>query len=218
VVVEPDLGSTLVILGLGAYLILNLKPSFKYIIFSLIAILLFLPVSYQLLKPYQKERIQTFLSPNSDPLGSSYHHLPAIIAVGSGKLLGKGLGKGTQSHLHFLPEKDTDFFFASTVEELGFLGTIFIFLNYLFISMILLRFSGNSREDDLKIIFLGTFFAIFIQAIIHIGINLGLFPVTGITLPFMSTGGSSLISFWILLGFASSAVNQTKEDHSIYLK
>jgi rod shape determining protein RodA len=179
---------------------------------------LFLPVSFKLLKPYQIARIETFLDFEKDPLGSSYNQIQAIIAAGSGQIFGKGLGKGTQSHLEFLPEKHTDFFFSAFAEEFGFVGSALVLILYFTLSFNLIKLSFQSEDVFLKLIFLGTFFAIFFQTFLHISINVGLLPVTGITLPFMSSGGSSMISLWIILGIASSAARKIKKNYAIYLK
>jgi rod shape determining protein RodA len=137
-------------------------------------------------------------------LGSGYNALQATIAVGSGQIIGRGLGQGTQSHLRFLPERQTDFIFASLVEELGLLGGALVIGAYVWLCHALIMTAKNANTNVGSIICLVTLILISIQAFINIGMNMGIMPVTGITLPLVSAGGSSLISFSILLGICLS--------------
>ena len=161
---------------------------------------------------YQRQRIITFLNPEHDPLGSGYNTIQAVISIGSGGLTGLGLGKGTQSRLLFLPEYHTDFVFASLVEELGFLGG---FMTLLFYTMLLLRIVWIGFHSQVSYgwyFTLGLFSQLFIQIVINIGMNMGLLPITGITLPLISYGGSSIISTFIGLGFLISIKRYTTRD------
>ncbi|MGI5827835.1 MAG: FtsW/RodA/SpoVE family cell cycle protein [Patescibacteria group bacterium] len=215
--IQPDLGSTIIVVSIGLFLVLALAPAKSFVFLSVLAVAITLPVLWSCLKPYQKMRVSTFLNPQADPLGASYNQIQAIIAAGSGGIFGKGLGKGTQSHLQFLPEKHTDFFFASLAEELGFVGSSIVILLFTILCAQLLILVSKCREQRLRLLFLGVFVMIFLQAGIHIGINLGLLPVTGITLPFLSVGGSSITASWFALGLASSAIKDVKPREAIFL-
>ncbi|NMB57035.1 FtsW/RodA/SpoVE family cell cycle protein [Candidatus Beckwithbacteria bacterium] len=217
VFIQPDLGSTIVILVLGLFMILLMAPKKRFVLAVLLLFLVALPVLWQNLAVYQKTRVLTFLEPEKDPLGSSYNQIQATIAAGSGQFFGKGLGKGTQSHLQFLPEKHTDFFFASLAEELGFVGSFVVLLLFLILNLRFLSLASKTKDLALKGIFIGAFALFLFQPAVHIGINLGVLPVTGITLPFMSVGGSSMLSCWIILGFVSSASKEIKDERSILL-
>lgn len=213
---QPDLGSTLVVLSIliGAVLVSNIK--LKHLIFLLAAGFIILPLFQFFLKDYQKSRIVNFLNPGSDPLGQGYNLIQAKIAVGSGGLFGRGLGRGTQSHLAFLPERHTDFVFASLAEEFGAMGTFSVLILYLFLLLRILKISRFSELKNYKssfILSMGLFFYLFFQIIVNIGMNIGLLPITGITLPLLSYGGSSLLATMISLGILESiAKNEGREN------
>lgn len=160
------------------------------------------PAFWQKLAPYQQSRILTFLEPNLDPKGAGYNALQSMIAVGSGQLMGRGLGRGTQSHLRFLPEHHTDFIFATLVEELGFFGGMVLLIGYFVLLWRLLRpvLAGLVTHVFPFVFSLGLFAMILSQVFIHVGMNMGLLPITGITLPFVSYGGSSILSLSISFG------------------
>ncbi|MFZ2153229.1 MAG: FtsW/RodA/SpoVE family cell cycle protein [Microgenomates group bacterium] len=203
---QPDLGSGLTILLLTAPLILYNSRFFKQVvILGLIAITLSPLVWTYAFHDYQKERITHFLSPNSDPLGKGYNVIQSKIAIGSGGIWGKGYKKGTQGQLLFLPEKHTDFMFASTAEELGLIGIIFILGSYiLLIKTLITRGYSLQSNPQLKLFTLGIVFQIWFTVFINIGMNLGILPVTGIPLPFISVGGSSLMALMFSLGIIYS--------------
>ena len=152
------------------------------------------------LQPYQKERILTFLHPLTDIQGAGYNAYQSTVAVGSGELTGKGIGYGTQSKLQFLPEYETDFIFAAYAEEWGFLGVLLLFGLF---TVVIVRILGAARRagDNFTALF-ATGVAIYIlaQFSIHVGMNIGLLPITGTTLPFMSYGGSHLLTEYAALG------------------
>ena len=161
-------------------------------------------IGYEILSPYQKIRFESFLNPAGDPLGTGYNIIQSKIAVGSGGIFGKGLGQGSQSQLNFLPEAESDFIFASLTEQLGFFGAgILIALFVLLLRRIVNFASGQDRF--IKLILAGTCSFLVFQFSVNVGMNMGLLPVTGITLPLVSYGGSSLISTLFLLGLAFSA-------------
>lgn len=201
---QPDLGNA-VIYGLATMLVLLLY-GFPLVWFgiSLIPLLLVGPFLWQHLHDYQKQRLLTFIHPTNDPLGTSYNVMQAIIAVGSGRYLGKGLGEGTQSALRFLPERQTDFIFATLSEGLGFVGSALIILTFLFLLYRIYLIFRRCDSFFEKLFSASAFILILIHFFINIGMNLGLLPIVGVTLPFVSLGGSSLLSNFILLGLLSS--------------
>lgn len=197
---QPDLGSTLIVAAvLGSQLIASNIPK-KYLLWTIAAVLIVSPMLWSVLRPYQKERVMSFVAPESDPLGSGYNAIQAVISVGSGKVLGRGLGQGTQSQLKFLPERQTDFIFASISEEFGFLGSATIIAAYCWLLVSIIRFATSANDEVGRLISVATFFVILLQAFVNIGMNVGILPITGITLPLVSLGGSSLISIAVLLG------------------
>lgn len=203
---QPDLGNAAILLFIYAIILFFSGTPKKYIIYSTLTLLLILPVGWLTLKDYQQNRIVSFLNPEVDQHGINYNMTQAIITVGSGKFFGRGLGYGTQSKLFFLPENHTDFAFSSLVEQFGFIGGISVLIIYFFISLGLIKsitplFQSNDEDNLFKRLFLIGFFAFFaFQVFINIGMNLGLLPITGVALPLISYGGSSLVSF--LLGLA----------------
>jgi len=162
------------------------------------------------LPEYQKNRVYTFINPNKDPQGSGYNVLQSIIAVGSGSITGRGVGRGLQSQLKFLPERQTDFIFASTAEELGLLGSVFILGMFGVIFYRLIQAVKHARDNFGMYLSLGIFFMLLIQVLINIGMNIGLLPVTGIPLPLVSYGGSSLLTTMLALGLVQSIVARQK--------
>ena len=162
-------------------------------------------LGYQfVLKDYQKERFYSFLNPGQDPLGSNYQRQQALIAVGSGRITGKGYGFGTQSHLRYLPDRHTDFIFASIAEELGLIGSLFLLFIIGLLLFSVLQLAWNAPTNFGFIFSLGCFCLLAFAYFSNIGMNLGLVPVAGTALPFVSYGGSSLVSSWLLLGVLQS--------------
>ena len=162
------------------------------------------PVLWFFLKDYQKERIFSFLSPAQDPLGMGYNAIQSMIAVGSGQILGRGLGRGTQSRLQFLPEFRTDFIFASIAEELGLLGSAIVLSLYGTIFFRSFKIMSETEDRFQNLLVIGVIGMLFFQVAVNIGMNIGIVPVTGITLPLLSYGGSSLITTLISLSFVAS--------------
>lgn len=207
---QPDLGNVIVFLLTFIALEVAAGLSWIYMISGGFFLVLFLPFFWNQLLPYQRTRLISFFSPNIDPQGVGYNALQSIIAIGSGKLFGQGLGHGTQSHLLFLPEYYTDFIFASIAEELGFLGGALVIVFYFMLLMRLLQISYTAESRFGKLFAIGIFSQLFVQIIINIGMNLGLLPITGITLPLVSYGGSSIISTFIGLGLVAAVSRQKK--------
>lgn len=215
---QPDLGSALVVLVFGFSIMLAKGIKKTYFILGAILLLLLLPLSWQILKPYQRQRITSFLNPQDDPLGSGYHLIQAQIAVGSGIFWGRGLGRGSQSQLEFLPERHSDFIFASLAEELGFMGSSILLLAFLLLLYKIFKISQQAQFEFSQLVCLGGAMLLFFQFFVNVGMNLGLMPITGITLPLVSYGGSSLLSTSILLGLIQSAAKNLKRDSMIEIK
>lgn len=205
ILIQPSLGvaGLTIVAFLGVLLASGMNK--KYIAMGILILIMLLPITWFLLAQYQKVRVLSFLDPKSDPFGAGYNSIQSMISIGSGKLLGRGLGKGVQTQLAFLPERHTDFIFASISEELGFVGaTLVIFLSF-FILLRLTLFMENSMNPQARAFIAGLFFSMFVQISINIGMNLGLLPITGLPLPLVSAGGSSLLATMISLGIAVGA-------------
>ncbi len=206
VFIQPDLGSAmmLAIIAIVA-LIVSGAPAKQLVALALIVATI-IPVGLTVLKPYQKDRLTSFLNPQHDPLGKGYNATQATIAVGSGQLVGRGLGQGTQSHLKFLPERQTDFIFSSYVEELGFIGGLILIAMYGWLSWRLIIAAKTAASIAQSLICLMSAGHILTQALVNIGMNMGILPITGVTLPLVSYGGSSMVSTCILLGINLSVI------------
>lgn len=203
---QPDLGTTLV-MSAGWLVVFLSRMSIKKTILGGLCLLIILIPSYSLLLlPYQKDRLQTFINPYSDPLGRGYHIIQSIIAVGSGGLFGRGLGHGTQSELQFLPENHTDFIFASISESFGFFGSLLVIALYIILLSRIYTISKRATNPTVSLWTLAVMGSLAFQIFVNIGMNIGLAPVTGITLPLLSYGGSSLLSLGLTLGLLNSAV------------
>ncbi|MDD5692703.1 MAG: rod shape-determining protein RodA [Candidatus Omnitrophica bacterium] len=200
VIEQPDLGSGLMILLAFVSLLYLTDVRLKYIIVLLILLIAPLPLFWNFLRPYQKERLLVFLNPNIDPLGAGYTVIQSRIAIGSGGFLGKGWLSGTQSQLYFLPESHTDFIFATFSEQWGFLGSaLLISLYYLLIrqGFIIAR---RTQDSFGKLLAYGISILLALQVFINIAMNMGLAPVVGLPLPLLSYGGSSILITFIALG------------------
>lgn len=170
------------------------------------------------LHDYQKQRLMTFIDPYQDPLGKGYHVIQSIIAVGSGEVVGRGLGHGTQTHLQFLPEHHTDFIFASISEELGFVGSAFCLITYALLFWRIYTISQTVFDAKASLFCLASLAMLAFQTFVNIGMNIGIAPVTGITLPLVSYGGSSLLSVAIILGIVNSISRSAKENHTLIIR
>ena len=204
---QPDLGTSLVYVAMFLPVLVYSGVPRKILGKLALSGMVIAPIYWMILKEYQKVRLLSFLNPQADIHGSGYNLVQSIIAIGSGKVLGRGLGYGTQAKLNFLPEFHTDFAFASLVEQFGLLGGLMVIGLFLILARACineLRKKYNQKDDDSKFKFLfqlSIFSSIVFQAGINIGMNMGLFPITGITLPFISYGGSSLIAIFASLAF-----------------
>jgi len=202
---QPDLG-TAIMLGLTALVVFFLAGVrlWKFLLAGLTA-LVFLPVAWSLLHQYQKRRILTFLDPESDPLGAGYHIIQSKIALGSGGIFGKGLLAGTQSHLSFLPEKQTDFIFTMFAEEFGLVGSLALLGLYTLLIGYGFFISYRVRNQFGRLVCAGIISVLFFYAFINMAMVMGLVPVVGVPLPLVSYGGTSMLSLMIGFGFLMSA-------------
>jgi rod shape determining protein RodA len=159
------------------------------------------------LKPHQRDRLSMFLDPTKDPLGAGYHLIQSQIAIGSGGIWGKGLNQGSQTQLEFIPEQHTDFIFSAIGEELGFFGGFFVVLVFWFICYRLVMIAQNSRDDFGSLLAVGVLSMIVFQVLVNIGMTIGVSPVTGIPLPWISYGRSALLTNFLALGLVESVAN-----------
>lgn len=207
---QPDLGSALVIFILWFSAIIYLKSPKWFIALVAIGVVLASVLGwFFLFEDYQKARLSTFIDPSADPTGTGYNVTQSLVAVGSGSLFGKGLGFGTQSQLQFLPEATSDFIFAVIAEELGFFGVLALLIA---LSVLLYRIwlgMVQARDQFAFVFIYGVFIYLLIQSIMVIGMNIGILPVTGVPLPLISAGGSSMLATLIMLGIVHNVrVNQ----------
>ena len=221
---QPDFGSAFILFCIWFGMILVAGISKKHLLgLFTIGLALFMVMWTFVLKEYQKDRLRTFVDPLSDIQGTGYNAYQSMIAVGSGQFIGKGVGYGTQSRLNFLPEYETDFIFAAVSEEWGFVGSIIILLLFGVITIRILMI-GYRMNGNFGILFsVGLSIYIMSHVLINIGMNIGLMPVTGVTLPFMSYGGSHLLvecaALGILMGLGGQARAVYKDDSpDVFLK
>ncbi len=210
---QPDLGGALIIIviWLGMLFVSNVeKKVFGYLL--LILAIFSLSGWFFVLKDYQKNRIEAFINPMEDPLGAGYNVIQSTIAIGSGGLMGKGLGYGSQSQLNFLPEKHNDFIFATIAEESGFLGLSILIAFFGFLLFRLFRISESSRDLFGHLIVSGIMTMFFFQILINAGMNLGIMPVAGLSLPFVSYGGSFLLVCMLCIGMAQSVWRKRRKE------
>ena len=208
---EPDLGSATIVMAIWFGLMLVSPVRRTFIIVFMIAGLAFTGVAWKfLLQDYQRTRVEVFVNPDKDPRGKGYNVRQAIIAVGSGELFGRGLGRGLQSQLKFLPERQTDFIFASASEEIGFVGCVALLFLYYLLFRRLLFIMQKARDDLGMYIAAAVLFMFVAQVIINVGMNIGILPVTGIPLPFITYGGSSFLVTCIALGVVQNVARQSR--------
>lgn len=197
---EPDLGTALTYLPIAVMGLLMSGMSWRYFALVVLAGMLVLPVGWHLLHPYQRERLETFWRPQTDPLGSGYQVLQSKIAVGAGGLWGQGWARGTQTRGAFLPVPQTDFIFAAFAEERGFVGALVLLLLYLLILMRLMQNAQLAPDRAGGLLIMGVVAVLAFHILVNVGMVVGMMPVTGIPLPLMSSGGSSLLFMFMALG------------------
>lgn len=210
IALQPDLGSALIFTIVLFFILIVYGFPLLWFGAGFLPLLLVSPFLWSVLHEYQRQRILSFLHPSSDPLGTTYNVMQAVIAVGSGMFIGKGLSESTQSNLKFLPERQTDFIFATISEGFGFIGALLVIIAFGFLLYRLYAIFRNTPESFGKVYVLGVFFFFLVQFFVNVGMNIGIVPVVGITLPFVSYGGSSILASFIMLGIASSVASSAK--------
>jgi rod shape determining protein RodA len=209
VLLQPDLGSAMLLLGIWVIVAFFAGIKWQQVLLLLgVGVFAFVLGWFLVFQDYQRERVMTFINPSSDPQRSGYNVTQAKIAIGAGGLIGRGLGGGSQSQLRFLPESQSDFIFAVIAEELGFLGVMILFAAFFLLLARTLIVARLSRDYFASYLSIGSFALFFIQVLIHVGANLAILPATGIPLPFVSYGGTSLLLSFIVLGVIESAASQ----------
>ncbi len=209
--IQPDLGTSLVIFIAGVYILFLAGLSWRFIGASFGIFILSLPFIWNnLLMPFQRQRVLTLLDPSADPYGSGWNITQSKIAIGSGGIQGKGYQQGSQAHLDFLPETETDFIFSVIAEEFGFIGVCILLLVFFFILFRCLYLALNARDRFCRLT-IGGLSLLFISTIfINLAMVVGIIPVVGMPLPFISKGGSSLLSFYIAFGIIISMATHKK--------
>ena len=211
IVFQPDLGTSIVVLLAGSYVLFLAGLSWRFIGSAFAVFILSLHFLWNnLLVPFQRQRIATLFNPDADPFGTGWNITQSKIAIGSGGIFGKGYGSGSQAHLDFLPETKTDFIFAVIAEEFGFFGTLILLSIYTFIVFRCFYLSFNARDRFCRLT-IGGLSLIFVTTIfVNLGMVVGILPVVGMPLPFISMGGTSLLSFYIAFGIIISMASHKK--------
>lgn len=214
VLIQPDLGTALVIVFSWFAVVIFSKLTAKQYLAILLSVGLIISVFalsfYKirpftpLMKDYQRSRVETFINPSSDPFGEGYNVQQALIATGSGGIFGRGLGHGSQSQLQFLPKPETDFIFSGYSEAFGLIGDLFLLLAFTLLIIRMIDIANLSKDNFGYLLSIGIAGTFFFQIIVNVGMNIGLAPVTGIPLPFLSSGGSSLLSSFFMIGVLQS--------------
>ena len=208
---QPDLGTALIIACSGLFVLFLSGLSWSFIGGSFVLLLLSSPFIWNvLLQPFQRQRIATFFNQDSDPFGASWNIIQSKVAIGSGGLFGKGFREGSQTQLNFLPETETDFIFSVIGEEFGFLGVLFLLSIYLFILLRCFYLALNARDRFCRLVIGGLTLTFAANLIINLCMVVGLIPVVGMPLPFISKGGSSLISLFFAFGIIISMSTHKK--------
>ncbi len=199
---QPDWGTAAVFIGIMFTIVFAADISYKYIVGAFISVSAILPILFfsPLMKEYQRQRFLVFINPALDPLGSGYHVIQSKIAVGSGQIFGRGLFNGTQTQLGFLPEQQTDFIFSVIGEELGFLWSVIVVVLFSMLILRLIYLATQARDEYGSYIIIGVAAMFFFHMLVNIGMTIGVVPVTGIPLPFISYGGSSLLTNMMAIG------------------
>jgi rod shape determining protein RodA len=207
---QPDLGTALLVLATGCYVIFLAGLSWRIIAGLAIAVAASLPLVWTMMHGYQKRRILTLLDPSQDPLGAGYHTIQATIAVGSGGIEGKGWLNGTQTHLEFIPERHTDFIFAVFSEEFGLIGATLLIVLYAALIARGLMIAANAPTPFARLLAGGVTLIFFTYAFVNMGMVSGILPVVGVPLPFISYGGTALVTLFLGIGILMSVARERK--------
>jgi rod shape determining protein RodA len=201
---EPDLGTSLTYIPILVSGILMAGLRWKYLAIIALVLLTSLPIGYHFLKPYQKDRLASFVDPERDPKGTGFQVIQSRIAVGNGGMWGRGVTQGSQTHLGFLPVPHTDFIFSSFAEEHGFVGVVAALVLYFLLIMQILQNAQTAGDREGVYICMGVGALMVFHVLVNVGMVVGRMPVTGIPLPLMSSGGSNVLSVFLLLGLVNS--------------
>lgn len=204
VFLQPDLGTAGTFLAVWGLMLMFVGIRRVTFIIIISSIVLAAPILWTHMKPYQQQRVVTFMNPEADPFGAGYHVIQSKIAIGSGGLFGKGFMKGTQSHLKFIPERHTDFIFAVIAEEFGFIGGMVVIILFLMLVTRIIYIGVNAKEATGKLVCIASASLFFFQFFVNMSMTVGMMPVVGIPMPMISYGGSSLITFMSVLGLVNS--------------
>ncbi|MES2324585.1 MAG: rod shape-determining protein RodA [Pseudomonadota bacterium] len=207
---QPDLGTSLLVLASGFYVIFLAGLSWRALGGLFVGSLASLPIAWSLMRDYQRERVMTLIDPMADPLGKGFHIIQSIIAIGSGGVSGKGLLKGTQAHLEFVPEHTTDFIFALYSEEFGLVGNLFLMLLYLLLIGRGLMIASNAATLFSRLLAGAVTMIFFTYAFVNMAMVSGLLPVVGVPLPFMSYGGTAFVTLGLGAGILMSIQRHRK--------
>ena len=199
IAMQPDLGTSILVAAAGFFVVFLAGLRWRVLLGVILAGLAFVPVLWQMMHDYQKQRVLTLLNPESDPLGSGYHIIQSKIAIGSGGLYGKGWLNGTQSQLDFLPERHTDFIFAVFAEEFGMMGAIVLLALYLFIILRGLYIASKAQDSFGRLLAGSLSLTFFVYLFVNVGMVSGILPVVGVPLPLVSYGGTSMVT--LMAGF-----------------
>lgn len=195
IALQPDFGTAIAFVVISVFMLFKFGIKYKYILLGILALIILVPIVYFfLLNPTQQERIKVFINPELDPLGSGYNAIQSKIAVGSGMLFGTGLLKGAQTQYGYLPIKSTDFIFSVISEELGFIVSSIVVILFVILLIRIIRISKYASDDFASFMVIGIAGLLFFHFVQNIGMTIGLLPITGVPLPFVSYGGSSLIT------------------------
>jgi len=211
---QPDLGTTIMLAVSGVGVLFLAGLNWRYFAAGAVGIVATVPLVWQRLLDYQKERVLVFLNPERDPLGAGYHIIQSKIGIGSGGLFGKGFSEGTQSRLNFLPEKHTDFVFTIYAEEMGFVGSVFLLVLFVLLLVQLAFIANQMRSQFARLVVGGIGFSLFVYIFINLAMVMGLAPVVGVPLPFISYGGTSMLTFLLSIGVVLSLERQVRVEMS----
>lgn len=209
---QPDLGTALLLAMIGLTILFLTGVSVRYFLGAFVGLAAGFPFVWRALQPYQQDRILIFFDPERDPLGAGYHIIQSIIGIGSGGLSGKGFGDGTQNRLNFLPEKHTDFIFTMFAEEMGFLGSLLVLALFSGILITIFFMARDMKGHFGRLTVLGLGASLFLYMFVNLAMVMGLAPVVGVPLPFVSYGGTSLLTFALTLGIILSLDRQSSVD------
>ncbi len=204
IAMQPDLGTALLVAAAGFFVVFFAGIGWSILIGSGLAMLAFIPILWQMMRDYQRQRVLTLLDPESDPLGAGYHIIQSKIAIGSGGLYGKGWLNGTQSQLDFLPERSTDFIFAVFAEEFGMMGAVVLLSLYVFIIWRGLYIADHAQDNFSRLLAGSLSMTFFVYLFVNVGMVSGILPVVGVPLPLVSYGGTSLVTLMAAFGMLMS--------------